>query len=139
MEAEDEQQKTRGRFSPAGFNYLDNFPPTFHFIPTNSPDKSKNDLVNFSLYLQNIFSFFFFLFKGAPSTESGRDGIIMGPQQTDSWSSVVPSLCILTTVRDINDNLKGWLRLFSCSSFAPSSYQPHSKPNYCDFNHTVYE
>lgn len=69
--------------------------------------------------------------------ESDRDGIIIGPQQTDSWSSVVPSLCILTTVRDINDNLRGRPPLFFFPS--PPSYQPSSKPNYCDFNHTVYE
>lgn len=32
--------------------------PTFHFIPTNSSDKSNNNNVsgNFSLYLQNSFS-----------------------------------------------------------------------------------
>lgn len=55
-----------------------------------------------------------------------------GFNKQDSWPSVVPSLCILITVRDFTDNLKGRL-LFSL--LLSASF----KPNYSDFNHTVFE
>lgn len=138
MEAEDEQPKTRGRFGSTGCDYLHNPPPPHPPQPCiPSSDKSNNNVSgNFSLCLQNSFSL-----------KKRRDGIRQrwnynkGPEQTDSWSSVVPSLCILTTVRDINDNLEGWLPLFSSSSLPPPPLliSLYSKPNYCDFNHTVYE